>query len=332
MIKNIFIKIKNEEDGAIIVLVAVSMVVFLSLLALTLDLGLAYLETGNLQKAADAAVFSAGRLLPVEQTNTTAINEIKNSAINYAQLNGYSGLTFDEIILGNSVGGNYTTIKVILNKKVNMSFAKIFGVGSIDIIRSAKSKLSPKNKMTGVTPLGLSKTTFDAMLQSGNKEHVVLKYGSEGGTQGFFGSLDLNGNGGGASDYRLWIAHGYTGEVVIGDVLLYEHGNMVGPTYQGFSERFNSCTHYGATSGGEGCTAEHYDSDCPRVAKVVIYTVNSSYIATVSGFASFVLESQTNDGYITGSFIETLAYGGSSSGGSAGSSGDFGTYSLMLAD
>ncbi|MDP4118850.1 MAG: pilus assembly protein [Bacillota bacterium] len=333
MIKNIFIKIKDEEDGAVIVIVAILMVVFLSLLAITLDVGSAYLETGDLQKAADAAVYSAGRLLPVQQTDTAAINGIKDSAINYAELNGYSGLTYDKIVLGNIVNGNYTAIKVTADKSVNMTFARIFGVNTINITRSAKAMLSPKNKMTGLTPIGMLKSDFDAMIQSGNTKHVVLKYGKGGGVNGFFGALDLDGSkGGGASNYSLWIAHGYPGEVTLGDVLLYENGNMVGPTFEGFSERYNSCTHYGATTGGDGCTAEHFDPDCPRVAKVAVYYINSSYTAIVCGFASFVLESQTSDGYITGSFVKTLTYGGSSTGGSAGSSGDFGTYSLMLSE
>ena len=60
------IRMKNEEHGDALIIVAVSMVFIFAMLALVIDLGLAFLSTGEQQKAADAAVYSAGRLLPIE--------------------------------------------------------------------------------------------------------------------------------------------------------------------------------------------------------------------------------------------------------------------------
>ena len=144
--KRILFNLKNEETGAVLIIVSLLMVVFMILLALTLDIGTAYLSAGQLQKASDAAVYSAGRMLPVAEVDTTAVNAIKDSAINYAQLNGFSGLTRNDVVLGNIIQGSYTDIKVTSTMNVEMNFARVIGVNSINISRSAKSKLSPTSK------------------------------------------------------------------------------------------------------------------------------------------------------------------------------------------
>ena len=331
-IKRILFNLKNEETGAVLIIVSLLMVVFMILLALTLDIGTAYLSAGQLQKASDAAVYSAGRMLPVAQVDAEAVNAIKDSAINYAQLNGFSGLTRNDVVLGNIIKGNYTDIKVTSTMNVKMNFARVIGVNSINISRSAKSKLSPISKTTGVAPLGILESQLDARIASNDVTqvtHIVLKYGSGGSTQGFFGALDLDGRqGGGASDYSSWLADGYPGEIAVGDVLHKENGNMVQPTFNGSTARYNECTHF---VGLGGCTFEHYDPSCPRVAKIVVYTINDDSNVKVTGFAAFVLEVPTDDGYIRGSFVKTLT-AGQGSGGSAGESSDYGLYSLMLSE
>lgn len=328
------IYIRREEHGDALIIVAVSMVFIMGILALVIDLGLAYLSTGEQQKAADSAVYSAGRLLPIETGNTAKVNQIKNSAINYASLNGFEDLTQDDIILGKISNGQYTEIRVTVDKSVPMNFAKIFGIDYLDLSRSAVAKLSPVIRTSGVAPIGLTKDEMDARIASNNLTHVTLKYGVQGGSTSFFGALDLDGQGGGASDYRIWITQGYAGEISVGDVLLEESGNMVGPTYQGFEERYAACTHFGALSGGDGCTTENFESSCPRIVKVPIYSFGvDKKTVVVEGFAAFLLENQTNDGYITGSFLNMVSNGASSgSNVGEGTEGDFGLYNLILSE
>lgn len=327
-------RIKREEHGDALIIVAVSMVFIMGILALVIDLGLAYLSTGEQQKAADAAVYSSGRLLPVETGNTAKINQIKNSAINYASLNGFEDLTQDDIILGKIRNGQYTEIRVVVDKTVSMNFAKIFGVDYLDLSRSAVAKLSPVIRTSGVVPIGLTKAEIEARIASNNLTHVTLKYGVHGGSTSFFGALDLDGQGGGASDYRIWISQGYAGEISVGDVLLEESGNMVGPTYQGFDERYSACTHFGANSGGPGCTVSNFDPSCPRIVKVPIYSFGADKkTVVVEGFAAFLLENQTNDGYITGSFLNMVSNGASSGNNvGEGTASDFGLYNLILSE
>jgi Flp pilus assembly protein TadG len=327
-------QLRQREDGDVVILVAVSMVVIMIILALVIDMGLAYLSTNFQQKVADAAVYSAGRLLPVDTGNTTKVNEIKDAAIHYASLNGFDDLTRDDVVLGTAMSGQYTDIRVTVSKNVAMNFARTFGVDSLDISRSAVAKLSPVISTSGVAPIGLTKDEMEARIASNNLKHVTLKYGVNSGSVAFFGALDLDGTSGGASDYRIWIAHGYPGEISVGDILVEEDGNMVGPTYQGFETRFSECTHFGALTGGPGCTADNFEPSCPRIVKVPIYSYGiDKKTIVVEGFAAFLLEYQTNDGYITGSFLN-LVTDGSPSGAnvSEGSETDFGLYNLMLAE
>jgi len=322
---------RKQESGAVLIIVTIAMFAFMGILAMTLDIGSAYLSTGQLQKAVDAAVYSAGRMLPVRQEDTTTINAVKDSAINYARQNGYSSLTRNDVVLGSIIQGSYTDIKVSASKNVQMNFARVLGVNSIKISRRAKAKLSPILKMTGVAPLGVLQSVLDADIAANNVTHIVLKYGSGSSSQGFFGAFDLDGNGGGASDYRRWLAQGFPGETSIGDILLEEHGNMVGPTYDGFEARYGACTHFDALSGGKGCTSSHFDPTCPRIIKIVVYKLDFFGDARIVGFAAFLLEAQDRRGYITGSFIRTLT-AGQGSGGNAGTSSDYGVYNLMLSE
>ncbi|MGI6119142.1 MAG: pilus assembly protein TadG-related protein [Desulfosporosinus sp.] len=323
--------LQDKEEGSILVIVALSITVLLGMAALSLDIGSAYLQACQLQKAVDAAVYSVGRQLPVNSNDEEARNKIKDSAISYAALNGLEGLTREDVLLEGVVSGSCTEIKVKATQTINLNFARVLGLSTLDFTRSAKAKLSPLSKVSGVAPLGVKKSELQTRIENGDLTHVVLKYGAGGGTQSSFGALDLDGQGGGASDYRLWLTHGYPGEVCVGDILIEESGNMVGPTYQGFSARYDACTHYDAQIGGEGCTSEHYDHTCPRIIKVVVYTPGNNKTVTVEGFAAFLLEDQTNDGYITGTFLNMVAPG-TTSGEGLEEASYYGLSNLMLTE
>lgn len=320
---------RNTEEGVVIIIVAVSMVVLLGIAALSIDIGLSYLGKGQLQKAIDAAVYSAGRQLPVEVSDINAQNAIKDSAISYSSLNGYSELTRDDITLGGVVSNYYTDIEVTANQTIGLNFSQVLGINTLEFTRSAKAKISPVKKATGVAPLGVQKSELVTRIDTNDLLHVILKYGNGDGTQSSFGALDLDGKSGGASDYRLWIAQGYPGEVTVGDILVEESGNMSGPTYSGFTERYEGCTHYDAQTGGPGCTSEHYISTCPRIIKVAVYTSGSQGSVTVDGFAAFLLENQSQDGYITGSFLNMITPG-ATTGGDLTEDSYYGIFNLLL--
>jgi hypothetical protein len=185
--------------------------------------------------------------------------------------------------------------------------------------------------MYGVAPLGVLQSELQEDIATNNTKHITLKYGVIGSSIGWFGALDLTGNSG-AANYRKWIASGYPGQTSINDVLMWESGNMVGATYEGFTARYDACTHFDAQTGGPGCTVDNYDPTCPRIITVVVYKEFTGRDVQVVGFAAFILEKQDSRGNITGSFLNLLTPGEAASGSAAGSDLDFGVYSLKLVE
>jgi hypothetical protein len=110
-------------------------------------------------------------------------------------------------------------------------------------------------------------------------------------------------------------------------LLPVEKGDMSGPTASAVSERYGACTHF---QDDGGCNAEHYEMDCPRILKVlVIEKVGKTYVR-VKGFAAFVIESDSGDDEVMGSYIKFIEPGGSVGDEGAWSTGDFGMYSVGL--
>ena len=320
----------TDEEGAIAVIVALSMTVFMIFSAFVLDFGVAYSKASDIQNAADAATLAAGQLLPVNPDDVSAVTEVKNTAILYAEKNGAEALPAQDITLGDLVDGKYTSVRVLIPCVVESFFAKTVGINSFTVSRSAKAKITPTTQITGAAPLGVEYSQLMNAIASNNTEHIHLKYGGGDGTEGSYGAIDLDGvKGGGACDFNSWLEYGYNGVIKVGeDLLPVEKGNMAGPTASAVSERYDACTHFQSQG---GCTAEHYVLSCPRVLKVlVIEKVGASYVK-VRGFAAFVLEGVGRNGEVLGSYIKYFESGNIANDESSGMD-DFGMYNLGLSE
>ena len=326
--KKLFFYLSEAENGSITVIVALSMTILMTFAAFVTDLGLAYMKASGIQNAADAAVLAAGQTLPVDSENEAAIARVKSDAIAYAQKNGVLVLSEEDISLENLANGKYTAVKISIPCRVESFFAKAVGIDSFSFTRSAQVRIAPCTQTTGVAPLGVDYLQLATAIENHNTEHIYLKYGGGDGTEGSYGAIDLDGvKGGGASDFTSWLEFGYNGMIKIGeDLLPVEKGNMAGPTASAVSVRFGACTHFQDQG---GCTAEHFDLNCPRILKVlVIEKVDKSYVK-VKGFAAFVLEGVGENGEVLGSYIKYIDFGGASDENLWGTA-DFGVYQLSL--
>lgn len=289
------------ESGSISIIVAVSLTLMLSMTALVLDVGSAYVETSKIQNAADAAALSAGTLLPVSTNDPPAQQKILESAVLYAVKNGVSDPSGVTVTFGGVSAGEYTTLAVHIPATAKLNFGGITGVNKLSLSRSATVRLSATTAINDAAPLGVEAHALEAAIASGNLQHIVLKYGGGGGSGGFFGALDLDGlQGGGAKDFSSWLCYGYGGTLKVGDVLPVESGNMAEPTNTALRTRLTQCTHY---LGQGGCTPEHFVDDCPRVIKVIVYEWNGTKSVRVDGFAAFVLEGTDASGEVVGSYV-----------------------------
>jgi len=321
----------HDEKGSTIVIVALVFTALIIIAALVIDIGIAYNKTAEIENAADAAALAAGKLLPVDTEDAVKVSAIKNKAIEYAVKNGITTLQSNDIELLNIVDGFYTQLQINIPLHMETSFAKIIGVDFLDVTRSAKVKITPCKKVDDAVPLSIEKTKMDTYLANGQTTHLALKYGAGEGTTGFFGAIDLDGvKGGGANDYELWLAFGYTSMLSAGEQLYpVEAGNMAGPTNDALTIRYNGCTHF-PDSGG--CTIDHYSTNCTRVVKTPVIEYDGSKNARICGFAAFVLEPFTSSGYIYGSFIKLVVSGEESDTVQVGDALDYGMYNVRLTD
>lgn len=333
--KKLLSKIKRSifnEEGATIIIVALSFTFLTIIVALVVDIGIAYYKTAEIQNAADASALAAGQQLPVLENDTNAILSIKNKAIEYAQKNGIENLQASDIELTNLVNGYFSQLTVNIPVHMETKFARIIGIDSIDITRNAKVKITPVKKLAGVVPLAIEKAGLDYCLANNITTHLPLKLGATDGVLGSFGAIDIDGvKGGGANDYALWLAYGYTTQLASGEGMFpVEPGNMAGPTNNALTIRYNSCTHFPESG---GCTVDHYDNKCPRVVKVpvIVYDADRKNVS-ICGFAAFIIEPLTDSGYIYGSFIRITTQGGSSDTVNVGDALDFGVYTIKLTD
>jgi Flp pilus assembly protein TadG len=247
--KKLIRKTLADENGAVIVAVAAFMVCGLLLGALSVDFGCAYVRGAEVQTAADAAVLAAGRQLPVALGDTAAQRDILRTRRRiYAKERGRRPHDYTITLCGLE-NSQYRSLNISASGSVPTSFAGVIGIHKLSFTKTAEVQVAVCVRTNDVVPLSVEKETLDACVESGNTEHITLKFGAKDKGDlpgGDFGAIDLDGvMGGGANDYEYWLMYGYTGEISVGDDLYpVESGNMAGPTAVSFNARYNACTHF----------------------------------------------------------------------------------------
>ena len=134
--KRLIKKMRKNEDGAVIVLVALLITILLTFTALAVDMGLAYFQRQRLQNACDAAALAAVTELPNE-------TKAKNRAYEYMLENGFSNSPSDVIV--EFEGTPASKVRVSSTYNVQSTFAKVFGRNNIGVTcRAAAGKVEKK--------------------------------------------------------------------------------------------------------------------------------------------------------------------------------------------
>ena len=318
-------KMYSSQEGAIAVIVALSMVVLMASAALTLDLGMAYHKTSKLQNAMDSAVLAAAQELPAGSTSSAEWTAACDAATQYAHANGVDAVTIAAITKYGKIMGIHASSET----EVEYTFARAIGKESGDISRSAAAEKQPVSGMSGVVPLSAWSTLMTSGGGITTGEAITLKVGKDGQKEypgsGWFGALSLGGSG--ASNYKDNLINGYDGDVTYGSIITTENGNMSGPTISGFDERI---------SGHELCTYASHESDCPRIVIVPIvdaFDASGHFKVKVLGFAAFFLEDMTDEAgkaVITARYIDEITVSGGAS--TNASAEDYGVYAVKLTE
>jgi len=125
-------KIVKNEDGQVLVLMALFLTVLLGFAALTIDIGMVYVTKAKLQNTADAAALAGAQDLP----NTSTA---KSTAIYYA---GQNGVQASETTPTAPYNGDSTKIEVVCTKTVSYTFARVLGFTQSDVSERAVAQMT----------------------------------------------------------------------------------------------------------------------------------------------------------------------------------------------
>ncbi|KUO78858.1 MAG: hypothetical protein APF81_18275 [Desulfosporosinus sp. BRH_c37] len=303
-------EVHQHERGSVVVLVTLALTVLLGLCAIVTDVGLMYAEKAHLQNSVDAAALAGVQELPNDP------NKAEQKARDYASQNGVSTVTV-------TFEADNIKICVQATQQVPTYFARIWGITEEQISVSAKAMMVPPTELSGAVPLSIQEQDFvygqKYVLKSGggsgtsswylddSENNVVIKFGEESGTPGWYGALELSGTG--ANTYQTDLANGYAGTLRVGQIVDVKHGNMSGPTADGINTRLSRDTTVPRN------TFVDYNRDAPEIIYIPIVRIitesgNSIQEVQIVGFAAFFLEGVAgngNDSIVTGWFLKTLA-------------------------
>ncbi|WP_019228912.1 pilus assembly protein TadG-related protein [Sedimentibacter sp. B4] len=283
-IESLYKMLKRNEDGSIVVIIALFMTVLIGLAALVLDMGMAYNTKSNLQKDLDSIALAAVRNLPANDIASAEWNNAKVTAREYAAANGISTLP-DSDIIPVYEEGIITGIQIKGESDVQFNFARVFLNQSKTVYCDATAKLMTVSGMADFIPLSIEE---DAMERAENDNTYVLKYGAheddELVTNGWFGTLGLDGNG--SNTFEQSFKYGATTIVNILDFIDVENGVETGASRDGFNFRI---------TGHEGCHLATVDgkevvvngsgvicADCPRVVSVPVVQEIDKFVDKLS--------------------------------------------------
>lgn len=122
----------RAEDGAAMVIAALSLIAFLSLASLVTDMGLKYYQKSRLQSAMDAAALAAVKHMPDK-------NKAKIVALEYVEKNGF---TTENVVVEFP---SDEIVRVSDTREAKTIFASLFKVDSVQIYAKAAAKYIDKN-------------------------------------------------------------------------------------------------------------------------------------------------------------------------------------------
>ncbi len=301
---NRFVK---DEKGTMLALTAISGVVIVLFASMAIDVSCILTARNQLQSGIDASALAGAIGL------LTDTSESINRAI---AIGGQNTCLNEQINIGpNNIDfPTSSRVRVQANRNVDLFFARIIGIHSVNISALAVAELGTIIGTNRMRPWALP----DLGLVHGMQ--VVLKAGSLGApatNPSFFYPIDFPPlNVGqpisGGDVYRDNIIYGSPYNVSIGDELQVEPGNMIGPTKQGIQDLINMDPD--AYWSGSGIQNSAYPgTSSPRVIKIPLYNPNDPPNSgrnsiTVVGLASFFVVG-LNGNNVMGIFMSKITNG-----------------------
>ena len=181
-------RLRDEEQGAVLAMVAISLMVLIGMAVLTFDLGRGVALKRNMVNAADAGALAAARecgLANGEATAKAAAGELVVDNNSAAKVTGFQIDPSPAVCSG---GGNpdpdgKNTVTVTVTVPQEYFFAQIFGFNSGTVVASATAMWT--SQMSGPAPLKLEALNVDGCLNGGTGSHCYVGYDDDGSQYGW---------------------------------------------------------------------------------------------------------------------------------------------------
>ncbi|HET9481228.1 MAG TPA: pilus assembly protein TadG-related protein [Candidatus Polarisedimenticolia bacterium] len=337
----------HDRRGASLMFTAIAMVVLLGMAALAIDVGMLYTAKGQAQNAADAgALAGAGALLlsPTDAANATNVAESfaeKHQMIHQdVEIDPAADVQVDLANFRVTVTARRINAR---GNAVPTFFAKILGWDLVDVQATAVAEVGPALTASCLKPWAIPDayddvngngtfdagdyyepgvTSFGTDYRNNNFDfgtQLVLKQADPGDTvaPGQFYPIDLPLPSGpivGGDRYRENI-ESCNGQIVdIGDSVMTENGNMIGPTKQGVDALVSQDPDATWDSTLGVVNSDFPPGASPRIVRVPMFDprfppTSGKQDVLVTNIAGFFIEGISGSGVVTGRLMPTTGTG-----------------------
>src|SRR6266542_3612753 len=188
-------RLRDEEQGAVLMMVAISLVVLIGMAVLTFDLGRGVALKRNMVNAADAGALAAARecgLANGEASAKAAAGQLVADNNGAAKVTGFQIDPSPAVCsgAGNPDPDGHNTVTVTVNVPQEYFFAQIFGFNSGTVVASATAEWTLE--LSGPAPLKVETLKVDECLKGGTGSHCYVGYAPDGdGPESQYGWLNF---------------------------------------------------------------------------------------------------------------------------------------------
>jgi Flp pilus assembly protein TadG len=181
-------RLRDEEQGAVLAMVAISLIVLLGMAVLTFDLGHGVALKRNMVNAADAGALAAARECGLANGEADARTAAGQLVVNNNDAATVTDVQFDPgpaqcMGAPNPDPDGRNTVTVTVSVPQEYFFAQIFGFDSGAVVASATAEWTLE--LSGPAPLKVESVKVDECLSGGTGSHCYIGYDDLGSQYGW---------------------------------------------------------------------------------------------------------------------------------------------------
>ena len=181
-------RLRDEEQGAVLAMVAISLIVLIGMAVLTFDLGHGVALKRNMVNAADAGALAAARecgLANGKGSATAAASDLVSDNNSAATVTNVQIAPNDAVCSGgaNPDPDGHNTVTVTVRVPQEYFFAQIFGFSGGQVVASATAEWTLE--VSGPAPLKMETIDVDGCLKGGTGSHCYVGYDKDDAQYGW---------------------------------------------------------------------------------------------------------------------------------------------------